>query len=108
LSAVPRCVIASARRFSRSIGSVGRSALARAVHRRPILFLLGRQLKTGVNCRNARVAECDDVFGARPPMFGAIGTTRTLLRIDKRSTGDRKHGRPGENSFPHSFLQWHF
>src|ERR1022692_2689938 len=72
-----------------------------AFHRRPVLFLLGSELKPGVQSRDARVTESADILGTRLPVRRYVASAGTLLRVGERSAGDRKCGRASQNSLPH-------
>src|SRR5262245_29924851 len=92
----------------KALGALLGEITQRGFHRRPVLFLLGRQLEPGMKPRNARITKGRDVFSAWTPALHTLEVIRPLLRIDQRRTGNRKRGRAGENCFPHGHLQWRF
>jgi hypothetical protein len=73
----------------------------RAFDGRPVLLLLSREFESGMQCRNARVAKRSDVLRTWSPARREIVVAGTLLRVSKRSAGDRKRSQAGENSLPH-------
>src|SRR5271157_6333224 len=98
--------VGSARRAGagrKAIGALLGKIADRAFHRRPILFLIGRELEPSLEPGDARIGEGANVFGRRPPAARAVGSARLLLRVDKRRAGDHERGRPSENRFPHGY-----
>src|SRR3974377_321500 len=89
-----------------ALGALLGDVAQRAFHRRPVLLLFGRQLKSCVQRGDARIAKGADVLCARPPaiMHEARSRTWTLLGVDERGAEDRKRGRAGQSCLPHELF----
>jgi hypothetical protein len=99
--ALTHCVGAQGQPLNRILRAIGagargksfRSLLGeiaqRGLHRRPVLFLFSRELEASMQRCNAGITERSDVFRARAPMRNSLEFARSLLRVGKRSAGNR-------------------
>jgi len=85
----------------KSLGALLGEIAKRAFHGRPVFLLLGIKLESGMNGRDTRVTEGNDISRARFPARREVAVPGWLLRVGKRSADDRQRCRSGKNSLPH-------
>src|SRR5271166_2997407 len=70
----------------------------------PVLLLVRRQHKSGLQRREPRLTKCTQILGTGLPTLPTIGAV-SLLRIDKRRARDCKRCCSSNDDFPHVPLE---